>query len=238
MEIPPSFTTLRGDRRTPQPIVVREQLDTAQAGALLVRVAAVPWNELYHAYGPAADVPAQLAAVIAGDDATRAEAWWNLWGNILHQGTVYEATLPAVPVMFAIAGWRQHPDREQAISMLRDAVATEDVRVWRYDADGAILDDPRAQRRLFAELHAMVAAGAEPLLRGWRAEPEAVQRALLWLLSVLPALRTEYEPLVCEVLPARHRAAWEIETARVADSQDDADRVFALEDWIHVGGED
>jgi len=41
MEIPASFTTQRGDRRKPRPIVVREELDTAQAGALLERVAAV-----------------------------------------------------------------------------------------------------------------------------------------------------------------------------------------------------
>jgi len=237
MEIPPSFTTQRGDRRKPRPIVVREELDTAQAGALLERVAAVRWSEFYHAYGPAADVPAQLAAVIAGDDATRAEAWWNLWGNILHQGTVYEATVPAVPVLLAIAKWRQHPDREQAISMLREAAATEDIRVWRYDGAGAIVSDPQAQRRLHAALHVTVNAGAESLLRRWRAEPAVVQRALLWLLSVLPVLRSEHEALVAEVLPSRHRPAWEIETARAAHSQDDADAVVALEDWIHAGGE-
>lgn len=145
--------------------------------------------------------------------------------------------MPAVPVLLAIAGWRQHPDREQAISMLREAAATEDIRAWRYDGAGAIVSDPQAQRRLYAALHVMVNAGAESLLRRWRAEPAVVQRALLWLLSVLPLLRSEHEALVAEVLPSRHRPAWEIETARAAHSQDDADAVFALEDWIHAGGE-
>ena len=237
MEIPASFQTLRGDREQPWPIVVREELQTAQAGALLARVEAVGWKDIYHAYGPAADVPAQLAAVIVGHDATRAEAWWNLWGNILHQGTVYEATVPALSILLALAQWREHPDRAQAISMLREAVATEDIRVWRYDDDGAIVSDPGEQRRLYAALPAMVDRGAEPLLHRWWEEPAPVQRELLWLLSVLPALRARYEPLVAELLPSRHRAAWELETARAAESQEDADAVSALEDWIHAGGE-
>jgi len=237
MAIPPSFQTLRGDREKPWPILVREELETAQAGALLARVEAVGWKDIYHAYGPAADVPAQLAAIVVGDDATRAEAWWNLWGNILHQGTVYEATVPAVPILLALAGWREHPDRAQAISMLREAAATADIRVWRYDDDGRIVSDSDEQRRLYAALHAMVDRGAEPLLHRWREEPAPVQRELLWLLSVLPALRARHESLVAELLPPRHRAAWELETARAAESQDDADAVSALEDWVHTGGD-
>jgi hypothetical protein len=47
-------------------------------------------------------VPGQLAAVSVGDDETRDEAWWNLWGNI-HQGTIYEATAPDAVV--ALEDW-------------------------------------------------------------------------------------------------------------------------------------
>jgi hypothetical protein len=36
-------------------------------------------------------------------DATRQAAWWELWGNIHHQGSVYEATLPAVDLLIALA---------------------------------------------------------------------------------------------------------------------------------------
>jgi len=237
VDIPRSFETLRGDR-APVPIVVRaEGGGGAEARALLERVAAVGWKERYHAYGPAGDVPAQLAAVVVGDDDTRAEAWWNLWGNILHQGTVYEATVPAVPVLLALAGWREHPDRAQAIAMLREAGAAEGVYVWRHDADGRIIADAEEGRRLLTALRELLDAGAEPLLRRWRTEPAPVQRELLWLLSVLPALRARYEPLVAELLPSRHRAAWDLETARAAQSQEDADAVWALEDWIRAGGD-
>ena len=178
--------------------------------------------------------PAQLAAVVVGDDATRAEAWWNLWGNILHQGTVYEATVPAVPILFALARWRDHPDREQAISMLRESGAAEGVDVWRYDADGAIVEDPRRARRLLARCRPGE-RGAEPLLDRWREEPaQPVQRELLWLLSVLPACERATSRSSRSCFRRSHRAAWELETARAPESQEDADAVSALEDWIHA----
>jgi hypothetical protein len=237
IDVPRSFETLRGDR-TPVAIVLRDgDGGGAHAVALLARVASVRWGERYHAYGPAGDVPAQLAAVIVADDATRAQAWWNLWGNILHQGTVYGATVAALPVLLGLAGWRAYPDRAQAIAMLRQAGAAEGVYVWRYDGRGRIVSDDAEGRRLLATLRADLEAGAEPLLAGWRDEPASVQRELLWLLSVLPGLHSRHAPLVAEVLPARHRTAWDLETARASQSQDDADAVSALEDWIHAGGQ-
>src|SRR3954451_1672251 len=67
-------------------IVVRPQLDLAAARPLLVQVAAVDWSDVYDAYGPATGVAGQLAAVIVGDDATRDEAWWNLWATSITRG--------------------------------------------------------------------------------------------------------------------------------------------------------
>jgi hypothetical protein len=203
MDLPSEFTTRRGDARTRR-IVPRP--DLGGAGELLRRVSAVAWGDLQHAYGPAGDVAAQLAAVIAGDDETRDEAWWNLWGNIHHQGTIYEATVPAVPILLGLAAWREHPDRAQAVLMLREIAA----------APGGSVD-------------------AAPLLAGWRSEPPDVQRALLWLLSADPRLRADRQDLVDAVLPERHRAAWELEIADAADSEEEADAVLELEDWVHSG---
>lgn len=53
----------------------------------------VPWDRLQHAFGAARDVPQILRAIADGDD----EALNELFGNIWHQGTVYEATPFAVP---------------------------------------------------------------------------------------------------------------------------------------------
>lgn len=69
---------------------------------MLERLDTIPWAELHHAYGPAADVPKQLRGLIASDGKTRDSALWELFGNIWHQGTVYEATAHAVPFLWEI----------------------------------------------------------------------------------------------------------------------------------------
>ena len=211
MDVPSEFTTRRGEAGATRPIVVRPDLDDAAIEGLLGQVSAVEWGAVHHAYGPATDVPGQLAAVIVGDDETRDDAWWNLWGNIHHQGTIYEATAPAVPILLALAAWREHPDRAQALLMLREITAAP------------------------GELRSAVAAGAAPILDGWRTEPPDVQRALLWLLSVDADLRAERQDLIDAVLPDRHRPAWELEIAGAADSEDEEDAVVAREDWVHSG---
>lgn len=69
---------------------------------MLERLDSIRWAELHHAYGPAADVPKQLRGLIASDAKTRDTALWELFGNIWHQGTVYEATAHAVPFLWEI----------------------------------------------------------------------------------------------------------------------------------------
>jgi hypothetical protein len=113
MEIRSEFTTMRGEPGATRPIGLRPNLDGAEVERFPGEVSAVEWGGVYHAYGRASDVPGQLVAVIGGDDETREEAWWNLWGNIHHQGTSYEATVPAVPILLGLAAWREHPDRAQ-----------------------------------------------------------------------------------------------------------------------------
>ena len=231
------FKTMRGSGGQTRAIVFRAGLDADEAGRLLDAVAAVRWDELYHAYGPAADVPMQLRAVIVGDEGTREEAWWNLFGNIHHQGTIYEATVPAVPILLGLAGWAEYPDRALALMMLREVAAADGVHVWRYGANDELVTLVDDQRRMYTLLRGALRDGAAGLLDGWRDEEPAIRRALLWLLSAMHELRERYAALVEDVLPASHRHAWELETSRSAESQKDADAVFALEDWIHTGVE-
>jgi hypothetical protein len=238
MDIPSVFTTMRGEEGgANHPIVPRQHLDAAVVAALLGQLSDIQWPDVYHAYGPASDVPGQLAAVIVGDDQTRGEAWWNLWGNIHHQGTIYEATVAAVPILLGLAGWPDHPDRAQALLMLREVGAAAGVYVWRYGADDELVSNEEEQQRLYPELRNMLAAGAAPMLERWRSEPPDVQRALLWLLSALPDLRADHEDLIEENLPERHRRGWELEIADSVDSQEEADAVCALEDWVHSGAD-
>jgi hypothetical protein len=46
----------------------------------------VNWARLNHAYGSAADVPGHIRALRSADASQRADALWQLYGNIFHQG--------------------------------------------------------------------------------------------------------------------------------------------------------
>ncbi|MFE0627568.1 hypothetical protein ACFW3D_11385 [Streptomyces sp. NPDC058864] len=69
-------------------------LDTVFAG-----LDSVAWADLDHAYGPAGDVPDLLRALASPDQEAADEAAQELWSSIVHQGSVYRATLPAVPFL-------------------------------------------------------------------------------------------------------------------------------------------
>ncbi|MFI8240467.1 hypothetical protein ACIF83_24830 [Streptomyces sp. NPDC085866] len=103
--------------------------------AVLADLDRVAWPELGHAYGTADDVPGLLRAVTRADEEAAAEAEEELWSSIVHQGTVYEATVAAVPFLarFAAAGVR----RANLLGML-GAVAES--------ADEHGLDQPGAAR--------------------------------------------------------------------------------------------
>src|SRR4051812_28866036 len=64
------------------------------------------WSDLAHAYGPASDIPALLAALAsnwAPSTGPEAEPWFTLWSSLCHQGDVYTASYAAVPHIVEIA---------------------------------------------------------------------------------------------------------------------------------------
>jgi hypothetical protein len=80
----------------------------------------VPWRRLKHAYGRADDVPDLLRALTTRQRLKRGEesALWHLFGNIHHQGTIYEATAYAVPFLLALVASRRTPDRVGILQLL------------------------------------------------------------------------------------------------------------------------
>ncbi len=84
---------------------------------------AVDWHALHHAYGAADDMP-QLLRDLASPDAAVVEATVHeLFGNIWHQGTVYEATAPAVPFLIEAARSLAALHRAELLHLL-GAIAT------------------------------------------------------------------------------------------------------------------
>jgi hypothetical protein len=223
---PTQFTSQRTGEARRVRIKTRHGISTAQRDALATSLAEIDWADLHHAYGRATEVPALLYAVMFATDDVRREAWWELWGNVHHQGTVYEATPASVPFLARIASDATHPERVNALAFLR-AVAL---------GNGTYAPATRAA----------VEAHLPGLLPRWQSEPELVQRALLYLASAYPNQIAELPALV-RILPDEHRTAWTELLAAGGDpatllADDDEhegwevqDRQYDLEVWALAG---
>jgi hypothetical protein len=66
---------------------------------MLEKLDSVDWASLQHAYGSAADIPNLLRSLLSEDEQIRDNAIYELFGNIHHQGTVYEASSYAIPFL-------------------------------------------------------------------------------------------------------------------------------------------
>ena len=210
-------------RGTPHPVrfEARPGVSPAELQALASALGTVPWQELGHAYGTADDAPALLYAVTHGTDEVRTDAWWEVWGTIYHQGTVYEATAPAVPFIAAIAAAPGHPDRVDAIAFLREA---------------AVGGGDRAP-----QVREAVHQPAQDLVSSWEAQPEPVQRALLLLASAFPELVSRNNGLR-DRLPDELQLAWDElaaaggnPTAMDFGDAEAMDRQDLLEAWAYSG---
>ena len=78
----------------------------------------INWSVLNHAYGPATDVPDLLHALVSPDKETRNHAWYELHGNLWHQGTIYEATSCVVPFLIQLLQAPQVRDKADILAYL------------------------------------------------------------------------------------------------------------------------
>ncbi|GAA3389408.1 hypothetical protein [Streptomyces roseoviridis] len=140
-----------------------------------------PWSSLRHAYGPADDLPELLRALAGPAEEAAGQALSELYGSVLHQGTVYAASAEAVPFLarIAAAGHRV----VDVLALLGGMAESEDAYGV---APGAVREAVARQLPLLLPL---LTAG----------EPE-VRRTAAWAVShtraarvVLPALRRCWE---------------------------------------------
>ncbi|MFG2056531.1 HEAT repeat domain-containing protein [Micromonospora sp. NPDC048930] len=78
----------------------------------------IDWSRLSHAYGPADDVPDQIRALASADPETRARARYELYGNIFHQGSRYEASAYAVPFLLELLADPTTPEPTELLALL------------------------------------------------------------------------------------------------------------------------
>jgi hypothetical protein len=79
---------------------------------------AINWEQLTHAYGEATNVPEMLRGLASPDRDERENALDGLFWSIHHQGTIYEATAPAVPFLLELAGSPEVRDRDRIVDLL------------------------------------------------------------------------------------------------------------------------
>lgn len=112
---------------------------------------AVAWARLDHAYGPAADVPDLIRTLLSADLKAREDARWQLYGNIFHQGSRYEASAYAVPFLLELLADPDTPERPEILYLLTSLAIGYD-EAWL--PDGFPVQDTRRE-----------AAGGDELLR-------------------------------------------------------------------------
>ncbi|WP_460706506.1 HEAT repeat domain-containing protein [Myceligenerans halotolerans] len=77
-----------------------------EVASVLADVDAFDWTTVSHAYGAATDVPSMLRALAEGPEAdpeSDSDSMSDLWGSLVHQGTVYSASTAAVPFLARLA---------------------------------------------------------------------------------------------------------------------------------------
>ena len=79
----------------------------------------IPWKHLDTAYGPASLVPATLSKLSSRDRATVDKGWDDVFEvGLIHQGTVYTATVTAVPFLARITAAPDAHRRPRLILLL------------------------------------------------------------------------------------------------------------------------
>lgn len=80
----------------------------------------VDWASLHHAYGPANDVPSQLAGLTNPLEEVREHNFRELYGNIFHQGTRYRATPHTIPIFLKMLTITEQEDKADILELIID----------------------------------------------------------------------------------------------------------------------
>lgn len=78
----------------------------------------IPWIELSHAYGAAIDVPDQIRALVTADKDKRGGLFWGFTSNLFHQGSVYSATVAAIPLFQQLLRYQSVAEKPLILELL------------------------------------------------------------------------------------------------------------------------
>jgi len=173
----------------------------------------IGWRNLQHAYGEASDVPGLIRALAASDEEVRRGTIYELYGNIWHQGTVYEATSYAVPFLIELLGDDEVQGKDEILKLLyylangHSYKAVHQALVARWQGEEAV-NSPQYQAEMQVELywvkqaHDAVAEGVKVYLGLLEHADAKVRMCVPFTLVCLPECATEIMPIVSSHLEA------------------------------------
>jgi hypothetical protein len=89
----------------------------------------IPWNQLYHAYGTAEDVPDLIRALLSTKEQERRNAQGMLYMGVLHQGSICTATPYVATLLIRLLADPSVPDRAWLLSFLGSALRSADTTI-------------------------------------------------------------------------------------------------------------
>lgn len=211
---------------------------------------AIDWNKLQHAYGEAGDVPELIRSLRSTEEQVRENALHHLYGNIWHQGTVYEATAYAVPFLIELLEAPVTPDYAAILQLLQTLACGNSYLDAHQTLDWyrSRRDTPEFKEQLERELgyvkaaHEAVAKGI-PVYTRFFDHPDFETRYWLSLLLMqFPERLDELEPVLLdnilwhdqikEGLIFTLTCLWERLNEPLSD-----DRVLRLVGWMRAADE-
>ena len=137
-----------------EPLSARRERYLATPNALqqelLADLGSIPWPRLAHAHGPALDTSHLLRILLSSDDRLRNDALALLAESLLHGGTPYPATAPAMRLVRRLASDPRVPGRAALLELLVAGKAAARDEEGGSDLDDAIGDLPGLLARLAA----------------------------------------------------------------------------------------
>lgn len=121
----------------------------------------VEWSALQACYGSATEVPTWLRQLTSSVPSERSDAISDLWGNLCHQGTVYEASAVAVPFLFnaAKSPALSSSERGQLLALVVHIGLGEDTTWKGYTSWSVVQDCARAAEAVLPDLTAWALEG-------------------------------------------------------------------------------
>lgn len=127
----------------------------------------IDWSTVQACYGPATSVPALLRQLASPLPSERSDAISELWGCLCHQGTVYEASAIAAPLLFDAAKTLELPraDRDQLLALIVHIGLGEDTTWQGYTQWEVVQDCALAVKALLPDFAAWALEGAREARR-------------------------------------------------------------------------